>query len=77
MAAAVSVHPGNVEDVFTFHPPEPDQLVGYTAIRPAAMELVKLILKHVPPCADQQAAIRKVREAVMTANAGIALRGNM
>lgn len=77
MATAVSVHAGNVEEVFTFQPPDAQQLEAYNAIRPAAMELVKLILKHVPPCADQQAAIRKVREAVMTANAGIALRGNM
>ena len=30
-----------------------------------------MILLNTPPCADQSAAIRLVREAVMTANASI------
>lgn len=62
----------NLDSVFTFHPATPEQLDAYTSIRTYAKTLVECILRTVPPCADQQAAIRKVREAVMTANAAIA-----
>lgn len=34
--------------------------------------MAAVILEDVQPCADQQAALRKVREAMMTANAAIA-----
>jgi hypothetical protein len=39
--------------------------------------LAKTSLAEVPPCADQQAALRLLREAVMTANAAIALKGGV
>jgi len=47
----------------------------FTEIRNAAKFLAEKIVKYTLPCADQDAAIRKVREAVMTANAAIALEG--
>ena len=66
----------NLEGVFTYHPPEDDnQLAAYQALRDAGKALARAILEHTPVCADQQAAIRKVREAVFTANAAIALKG--
>lgn len=66
----------NLEDVFTYHPPEnDDQRAAYGAIRERARRLVETILDCTPTCADQQAAIRLVREAVMTANAAVALKG--
>jgi len=65
----------DIETTFTYHPPTPDQVVQYTAIREAGKELARVILANTPGCADQSAAIRKVREAVMTANAAIATRG--
>jgi hypothetical protein len=34
-----------------------------------------VLVANTPKCADQSAAIRLVREAVMTANAAIALKG--
>jgi hypothetical protein len=34
-----------------------------------------VILEQTPVCGDQQAAIRKVREAVFTANSAVALKG--
>jgi hypothetical protein len=37
--------------------------------------LAEAILENTPQCADQQAALRHVREAVMTANAAVALEG--
>lgn len=66
---------GNVEDVFTYHPPTPAQVEAYSALREDAKRLARTILEVVPPCADQQAALRLLREAVMTANAAVALNG--
>jgi len=65
----------NVEDVFTYHAPSGDDPMHYGAVRAAAKQLAMVILECTPACADQQAAIRLLREAVMTANAAIALKG--
>lgn len=67
----------NVDDVFTYHAPEGDQPTRYATLRVAARVFVETILENTPVCADQQAAIRLVREAVMTANAAIALKGSV
>lgn len=70
------VNRDNLDDVFTYHPPEgPEQLERYATLRAAARDLAAAIIEATPVCADQQAAIRKVREAVMTANAAVALKG--
>jgi len=58
-----------------YHAPEPGDHEKYLRLRAKARELAELIEEVCPPCADRSAAIRKVREAVMTANASIALRG--
>ncbi len=65
----------NFDTVFTYHAPTPAQLVQYQAIRDAAKALAGVIIGSTPVCADQQAALRKLREAVMTANAAVALEG--
>lgn len=63
-----------VEEQFIYHAPTGDkQLEAYAAVRARGKELAVCILNTVPPCADRTAAIRRVREAVMTANAAIAL----
>lgn len=49
------------------------QLARMESISGAAMNLARTIANTVPPGADRSAAIRKLREAVMTANAGIVL----
>lgn len=67
----------NLDDVFTYHAPEPAQLENYVAIRAAAKEFAATIICNTPRCADQQAAIRHVREAMMTANAAVALKGEV
>lgn len=67
----------NIDDVFSYHAPDSDQLVVYEKLRSAAREFAKAILELTPGCADQQAAIRLVREAVMTANAAVALKGGV
>lgn len=63
-----------IGELFTFHAPDADQKMRYDAIRSSARELAHLIFDYVPAGPDRTAAIRKVREAVMTANAGIATR---
>lgn len=65
----------NLDDVFCYHAPKPGQPAQYEAIRSKARELARVILDNTNGCADQQAAIRLLREAVMTANAAIALEG--
>ena len=60
---------------FTYHAPRPDQTVRYERIRSVAKMFAQTIIENTPQCADQTAAIRKVREAVMTANAAIACEG--
>jgi hypothetical protein len=68
-------NPDFVREVFTYHPPTPEQMIQYEVIRRKAMELVEVIVKNSPRSADQSTAIRRVREAVMSANAAIALGG--
>ncbi len=63
--------------IFSYHSPSEDQVDRYGEIREKAKELARVILALCPPCADRSAAIRKVREAVMTANASIALHGTV
>lgn len=67
----------NLKDVFTYHAPTEIQLQQYAALRTAAHDFAFTILENTPTCADQQAALRLVREAVMTANAAVALNGKI
>jgi len=64
-----------IERLFTYQPPSFETNRQYETIREAAKYFAKVIVANVPLGADRVAAIRKVREAVMTANAGIALDG--
>jgi len=65
----------DLENWFVYHSPSPEQIPHYQAVRDAGRNLATAILEHTPPSADQSAAIRHVREAVMTANAAIACDG--
>lgn len=62
-------------DIFTYHAPTPEQLPKYEAIRSAAKEFAKVLVANTPQSADQTAAIRLLRQTVMTANQSIALDG--
>lgn len=65
----------NLNNWFTYHSPNPGQQKAYLAIREKAKELAEVIVDNTPASADQTAAIRKLREAVMTANQCIACGG--
>lgn len=67
----------DINNIFTYHAPTKDQLPKYEAIRAKAKELGQVIVDNTPPSADQTASIRLLREAVMTANAAIALNGQL
>ena len=66
----------DIENWFTYHPPMSQQdMDAYVAIREGGKEFAQLIRDETPKCEDQAVAIRKIREAVMTANAAIACGG--
>lgn len=65
-----------IDNWFTYHPPQNQkQIDSYLFIREAGKSFAEAILRNTPSSADQTAAIRNVREAVMTANAAIACEG--
>lgn len=64
-----------IEDAFTYHAPSTNQVEDMREIREKAKELAFLIDNKCPSCADRAAALRKLREVVMTANAAIILNG--
>jgi hypothetical protein len=66
-----------LQNWFTYHSPDDaaGDLDAYRKIRNAGMILAETIVSNTPASADQTAAVRKVREAVMTANAARACKG--
>lgn len=65
----------NVKRVVRYQAPTPEQIEAHENLACAAETLIETILKNCPPCADRTAAIRKAREAKMTASAAVALDG--
>jgi hypothetical protein len=64
-----------LDEVFKYHAPTEEQVGQMKEIRDRAHDLAHCILVHCPASADKTTAIRKIREAVMTANASIVLEG--
>lgn len=67
----------DLDHVFTYHAPSPDQQVVYEKLRASAKAFAHAIQELTPACADQSAALRHVREALMTANAAVSLGGKL
>lgn len=65
----------DLENWFTYHPPQPEDIPKYTAIREAALKFATVLVDNTPASADQSAAMRKLRECVTTANMSIACGG--
>lgn len=63
-----------LEFVFSYHD-DSRKVPNYVAVRTAAKHLAEVILNNAPPSADRSTALRSVREAVLWANAAIALDG--
>jgi hypothetical protein len=64
-----------IENWFSYHAPTTEQVEVYSELRSAAKAFAYTILALTPPSADQTAAIRHIRDALMTANAAIACGG--
>lgn len=64
-----------IDFLFIYHPPSEGDKERYEKITAAAKAFALVILETCPPSADRSDAIRKVREARMTANASIACKG--
>lgn len=64
-----------LDNWFTYHAPNAEQQEKLVVIRTAAREFAQVLVDNTIPSADQSAAIRLLREAVMTANASIVLNG--
>jgi hypothetical protein len=69
------IAPEVLENWFTYHAPSSADLVSYQKVRESALMFAKDINEHCPDSADKSAAIRLLRECVMTANASIACKG--
>lgn len=64
-----------LDNWFMYHRPEGNDPEKYEKIRAAGKAFATVIVENTPPSADQTASVRKVREAVMTANAAVACKG--
>ncbi len=62
-----------VAKVFRYHPPHGDQAKRYEMLRGASRDLAMLMSDLCPESRERSVAITKVQEAVMWANAAIAI----
>jgi hypothetical protein len=62
----------DLENRFTYHPPQPGQPEKYEDIRDTAKTLAYLISAECPNSREKSLALTKLEEAVMWANAAIA-----
>lgn len=63
----------DLKRAFKYHAPKGDQPRRYEVIRDAALTFAEVIISCCPESADRTVAVRRVREAVMNANASIAI----
>jgi hypothetical protein len=64
-----------IEQRFTYHPPKPElgQPARYAFLRGEAKHFAEGILMAVPPCRERSLALTHLQQAIMWANAGIAM----
>lgn len=67
----------DIEAYFTYHAPTGSQITRLGIVSQAAKNLAYVIFDYTPDSADRTAALRKLRECVMTANAAIVLEGKV
>jgi hypothetical protein len=63
-----------ISDIFTYHN-DPSKVPNYNAIRSTAKHFADVIMSNSPAGQDQALALLYLRQAVMFANAAIALEG--
>jgi hypothetical protein len=62
-----------IENVFTYHAPKGDQTDRYQELREESKTLALMIEDKCPDSREKSLAMTKLREAVMWANASIAI----
>ncbi len=62
-----------LDSIFTYHSPIGDQSERYGQLRSYGKQLAESIVGLTPSSREQTIAIRKVQEAIMFANAAIAI----
>lgn len=65
--------PGQIANTFTYHAPKPGQPERYEAIRAKARELATLLAESCPDSREKSVALTNLQQAVMWANASIAI----
>jgi hypothetical protein len=63
----------NIDSIFVYHSPTTEQTIRYREIRSIARLFAELIIKSCPDSRERDLAIDNVRQAVMWANASIAV----
>ena len=63
----------DLDQVYTYHSPHGTQERRYVALRNKAKELAQLIEEFTPQSREQSVALTNVQQAVMWANAAIAI----
>lgn len=66
----------DLDNLFSYHAPQGDQVERYAEIREAAQNFAQVVLDLTPESAEQTLAIRKVHDAMMQANSAIAVNEN-
>lgn len=61
-----------LDNWYTYHAPNDDQVEVYEALRAKAKEFAELFNAHAPGCADATAAHRQLRDTLMAMNLAIA-----
>ena len=64
-----------ITEIFTYHPPDVEQQVTYEANRETMRVAVLEIADTLPGCREKSLFITKCQEAMMMANAAIAIHG--
>ena len=64
-----------IDELFTYHAPNEEQIAKYAAIRDKAKEFALVLDANCPPSADRTFAMRQLQDCVMTANRSIACNG--
>ncbi len=60
-----------VKEITTYHKPDDAQIEQIGNVREGAQVFLLAVLRNCPASPDRSAAVRKIREAMMTANASI------
>lgn len=63
----------NLEEVFTYHGPDSEQVIRYNAINKAAKAFARAVLENCPDSRERSVALTEIQSSRMFANASIAL----